>query len=111
PQWRPSGQRPDPVRASYTSPRAQAALKAIFLSVLSGSVRPGLCRPQACDYPWRKIRLRNSNMTPRTLREFLADPKGDGVAAPRGLAIRTAASPDACRPIEDPLARAGCAAR
>ncbi len=38
-------------------------------------------------------------MTARTLREFLADPKGDGAPAPRDLAVLIEAISDSCRTI------------
>ena len=38
-------------------------------------------------------------MTMRTLREYLHDPAGDGVAAPRDLAVLIEAISDSCRTI------------
>jgi fructose-1,6-bisphosphatase I len=48
-------------------------------------------------------------MTARTLREFLADPKGDGVPAPRELAILIEAISDSCRTISYLVSRGALA--
>jgi len=48
-------------------------------------------------------------MTARTLREFLADPKGDGVPAPRDLGILLEAISDSCRTISYLVARGALA--
>jgi fructose-1,6-bisphosphatase I len=48
-------------------------------------------------------------MTARTLREFLADPKGDGVPAPRDLAVLIEAISDSCRTISYLVSRGALA--
>src|SRR5262245_46637306 len=48
-------------------------------------------------------------MTARTLREFLADPKGDGVPAPRELGILLEAISDSCRTISYLVSRGALA--
>jgi fructose-1,6-bisphosphatase I len=48
-------------------------------------------------------------MTARTLREFLADPKGDGSPAPRDLAVLVEAISDSCRTISYLVSRGALA--
>lgn len=48
-------------------------------------------------------------MTARTLREYLADPKGDGVPAPRELGILIEAISDSCRTISALVSRGALA--
>lgn len=48
-------------------------------------------------------------MTARTLREFLADPKGDSVPAPRDLAVLIEAISDSCRTISYLVSRGALA--
>ena len=48
-------------------------------------------------------------MTARTLREYLADPKGDGVPAPRELGILIEAISDSCRTIGSLVSRGALA--